>query len=135
MSQPEPAHTTRSGLAFVVATTTISIILWHLLLLDMGVFLPQMATTYHNYNMKLPDYTGWTLTLSDWAAAHPSLVLAGFLLLLIVDIGLVYLLWRESPDVCQLWSGMLCLTTLVSAAAVLVSSLLPVVKLLQGLSR
>jgi type II secretory pathway component PulF len=121
----------------LIATMAIHALLWLLLLLYLSLFVPRLAKTLRDFNMRLPDATAWMLALSSWMVTYFYLVPVVFLLALALDAGVVLLLRRVTvwswPG--YLWAGLVTLATLIVVAVVLVASYLPLIKLHEGLSK
>jgi hypothetical protein len=132
--QAKPAS--RPGPAAVISMTATHAALWGALLLYLGLFVPRLEKTFLDFNVKLPAVSEWVLSCSRWAARYPYLLPAALLCLLGADAAVAVLLRRPGRAwPCWAWLGLVTALTLAGVAVVVAGSLLPAVRLRQGLSK
>ncbi len=111
--------------------------LWLAILLYLVLFVPGLKRTFLDFAMRLPEATEWMIAVSDWVLSY-WYVLPFFLVPLLAADGAVILLLRLGTGrswPSWIWFSLITLLTVIIMVVLGLASLLPMIKLQEGLSK
>jgi hypothetical protein len=122
-------------LPFTVTFVSIHTLLWCICFGLLLLYAPKAERTFRDFNMTLPALTIYTLAAARWVGNYWYILLIWLVLGLTVDIGLLVMLYPRRRALAWAWALLLLLLPLVVGLAIFVTLVIPMVKLLDGLSR
>lgn len=103
----------------------------------MVVIIPRFAKAFADFQLKLPSTTEVVLSISDWMVNGRVLLPMTLLAFLATDGMILFLCWREPKAriLGWLWFVLIIVCPLIASTVVLISVSLPLVNLMEALSR
>jgi hypothetical protein len=101
------------------------------------LMVPRYEKTFRDFNMKLPVHTEWVLSASRWAGDYYPWFLGLFVAFLAWDAAILFLLRQglRNTRSSWVWFGLVTFGAVIILVGAIMAMLLPLAKLLEGLSK
>ncbi len=127
----------RAVLSAAIAMTLVHAVLWVPILLYLILFVPRLKKIFADFGMVLPRMSEWMIASSDFVATYWYLLPVLIVFVLLADGAVIYLLrrgtGRSGPS--WIWFSLIILLTILVMIGMVTASLLPMITLLEALSR
>jgi hypothetical protein len=133
-----PQAVMRSGypaLPFVLSFVALHAALWCALVAYLLLYVPSAEKTFRDFNLVLPQATQITLAAARWVGNYWYVLPFWLDVLLAADGGLLVLLYRQRRSFAWAWGLLNTAVPIILGVLAFLTILMPVWKLLDGLSR
>jgi type II secretory pathway component PulF len=126
----------RSAVAALVCGVAVPAVVWTCLVAGLILVVPGYKKTFADFGMQLPRDTLVAIEVTDWVTNYWYVLLLWLPFFVVADAAVVLLLWRSGRrGLCGLWCGLMVLLALLAVALAVVAIYLPLMRLLDQLSK